>query len=149
MGLSSSTNRDGTGVGQAFILLIGGEPTEDSCCYRENGNDEYQEFELQTENLSTKKSKKANLRSEELEPLPNWTLGQQQIIIDSLKVHPQARENKEYRLRLIMTRTRHQLPEKSVEEIEECYRHLQTARILYNLSIKSQAEIRRGLRFQT
>ena len=147
MGSSSSTNLHGTG--QPFILLIGGGPMERSCCYRENGNDEYQEFELKTENSSTKNTKKANLRSEELEPLPNWTLGQQRIIIDSLKVHPQARENKEYRRRLIMTRTRHQLPEKSVEEIEECYRHLQTARILYYLSIKSQAESRRGLRFQT
>ena len=65
------------------------------------------------------------------EPLPlnNWTVSEQRILIKSLNEHPEARKSKEYRTRLVQ-RAQHQLPGKSLEEIERCYDHVLSTRAL-------------------
>ncbi len=62
------------------------------------------------------------------EPLTNWTAQEQQVLIDSLNKHPQARENESYRQRLI-ERVRRNLPNKSLGEIRECYTYLRDVRL--------------------
>ena len=62
------------------------------------------------------------------EPLKSWTNHEQQVLIDSLNEHPQAREDESYR-RKLMDRVRKDLPNKSLEEIRECYAYLLKVRI--------------------
>jgi hypothetical protein len=62
------------------------------------------------------------------EPLINWTIEEQQVLIDSLNKHPQARENESYRRRLI-DRVRRELPNKSLGEIRECCAYLLELRL--------------------
>jgi hypothetical protein len=63
-------------------------------------------------------------------PLSCWTIQEQQVLIDSLNLHPQARENDSYRQKL-MKRIRKDLPSKSLDEIRECYRYLQDVRVAH------------------
>jgi hypothetical protein len=63
-------------------------------------------------------------------PLASWTIQEQQVLIDSLNLHPQARENESYRQKL-MQRIRNELPSKSLDEIRECYAYLQAVRVAH------------------
>ena len=150
----STSNPKESEIKSELTLLICGRLIEPSCCY---GGDDFHKareirVERKSENPKAKESQqqqKSKLLLDEPEPLHNWTFAEQKIIIDSLNDHPQARDNIDYRRRLIVARTRSQLPEKSLEEIEECYKHLQAARISYFLSMSPQSQSRRGSMFQT
>ena len=84
----------------------------------------------------------------EPEPLRNWTQSEQKVLIDSLNLHPQARDNAEYR-RKLATRTQAHLHNKSADEIEECFKHLQAIRIAYCRTINSPKTIGKGRIFNT
>ncbi len=62
------------------------------------------------------------------EPLTSWTSHEQQVLVDLLNKHPQARENESYRQRLL-ERVQQELPSKSLEEIKECYAYLREVRL--------------------
>ena len=64
------------------------------------------------------------------EPLPDWTLQQQKVLIAQLDDTPLSRKHQEH-LRRAMEKTHRLIPEKSIEEIERCYKHLQLKRIAY------------------
>jgi hypothetical protein len=63
------------------------------------------------------------------EPLTSWTIKEQQILIDSLNEHPQARANESYRQRLMERVQSVDLPNKSLDEIRKCYAHLLDIRL--------------------
>ena len=64
------------------------------------------------------------------EPLPGWTVKEQNVLISELGKRPQARRNADL-LELVVRQTHRQLPEKSVEDIYACFRHLEVMRIAY------------------
>ena len=64
------------------------------------------------------------------EPLPDWTLEQQRVFMNQLDENPLARRNDEH-LKRAMEKTHRLIPEKTIEDIELCYRHLQLKRIAY------------------
>ena len=64
------------------------------------------------------------------EPLPYWTPQQQRVLINQLDENPSSRKHPEH-LRRAIEKTHRQIPEKSIEEIEQCYHHLQLKRIAY------------------
>ena len=89
------------------------------------------------------------------EPLKSWTRHEQQILIDSLKEHPQARENESYR-RKLMKKVRHELPHKSLVEIKECYAYLLDVRLSHvrydrfvAIRPASPSQGRKPVKFQT
>ena len=157
-----------------LTLLIGDGSLEMSCCSRgkdlqdEKNSDDLQNrsgfpprkfyndspliMEHETAETSSIQSKKKLKRSSGLntepQPLRNWTQSQQKVLIDSLSLHPQARDNPEYRRKLAM-RTQTHLPNKSVDEIEECYKHLQAARIAHFLAISPAKKAGKGQMFRT
>ena len=64
------------------------------------------------------------------EPMKGWTVLEQQILIDDLDSHPHAR-NHHGHLERVFERTHRALPDKTLEQIEQCYRHLQAKRIAF------------------
>ena len=60
-----------------------------------------------------------------LQPIPNWTIEEQTVLIQSLHIHPQARKSEAYRRRLTI-QVQRQLQGKTAEDIELCYRRLLT-----------------------
>jgi hypothetical protein len=64
------------------------------------------------------------------EPLPDWTPEQQRVFISQLDENPLSRKHHGH-LKRAMEKTHRLLPEKSIDEIERCYRHLQHKRIAY------------------
>ena len=66
----------------------------------------------------------------EPEPLTNWTVQEQRILISELKECPQARRDPES-LQKLFERTHRALPQKSKDDIQECYRYLEVMRIAY------------------
>ena len=55
---------------------------------------------------------------------------EQQILIDDLDSNPHAR-NHHGHLERVFERTHRALPDKTLKQIEQCYRHLQAKRIAY------------------
>jgi hypothetical protein len=72
----------------------------------------------------------ANNQNSDPEPLSSWTIQEQQVLIDSLSKHPQARENESYRQRLMET-VKMKLPNKTLDEIKECYNYLREVRLAH------------------
>ena len=64
------------------------------------------------------------------EPMEGWTVKEQQILIDDLDSNPHAR-NHHGHLERVFERTHRALPDKTLKQIEQCYRHLQAKRIAY------------------
>ena len=64
------------------------------------------------------------------EPLSTWTVEQQRVFITQLDDHPWSR-NHSHHLQKAIEKTHRLIPEKSIREIEECYKHLQAKRIAY------------------
>ena len=64
----------------------------------------------------------------EPEPLTNWTLQEQRVLISELKEYPLARRQPEI-LQKLFYRTQKMLPQKSMDDIQACYRHLEVMRI--------------------
>ena len=67
-------------------------------------------------------------KNSDLYTLASWTIQEQQVLVDSLNEHPQARENESYRQKL-MQRVQSELPNKSLDEIRRCYTHLMDIRL--------------------
>ena len=63
-------------------------------------------------------------------PMKDWTAGEQQVLIDQLETNPQAWRHHAHRER-VFEKTHRLLPEKTMEQIEQCYQHLQSKRIAY------------------
>ncbi len=64
------------------------------------------------------------------EPMSSWTVQQQRIFISQLNEHPQSRKHPDH-LRIAIEKTHRLMPDKTIQEIEECYKHLQVKRIAY------------------
>ena len=64
------------------------------------------------------------------EPMEGWTVKEQQILMDDLDSNPHAR-NHHGHLERVFERTHRALPDKTLKQIEQCYRHLQAKRIAY------------------
>ncbi len=64
------------------------------------------------------------------EPLADWTPEQQRILINQLDEHPSHRRHPDH-LRRVISKTHQLMPDKSIQEIQLCYRHLQSKRIAY------------------
>jgi hypothetical protein len=64
------------------------------------------------------------------EPLPDWTPQQQRVLISQLDENPLSRNHSEH-LKRTFEKTHRLIPEKSIEEIDICYKHLQLKRIAY------------------
>jgi hypothetical protein len=64
------------------------------------------------------------------EPIKGWSTQQQQILIEELRNNPKARKSQDGLKEVFLT-VQKSMPEKSRQEIEECYRHLQSNRIAY------------------
>ena len=63
-------------------------------------------------------------------PMQDWTAREQQVLIDELEANPQSRRHHAHRER-VFEKTHRLLPEKTMEQIEQCYQHLQSKRIAY------------------
>jgi hypothetical protein len=66
----------------------------------------------------------------EPEPLTNWTVQEQRVLLAELKEHPQARTQSEL-LQTLFIKVQRTLPHKSMADIQECYRYLEVMRIAY------------------
>ncbi len=64
------------------------------------------------------------------EPLPDWTPEQQRVFMNQLDENPLYRKNSEH-LKRAIEKTHRLIPEKTIEEIELCFKHLQMKRIGY------------------
>jgi hypothetical protein len=68
-------------------------------------------------------------------PMPGWTLSQQVTVIEELRYNPTARKSKKS-LRNVFESIHRAIPDKSLQEIEDCYQYLQRNRIAYFGSTK-------------
>jgi hypothetical protein len=64
------------------------------------------------------------------EPMTNWTVQQQKLFITQLNETPYSRKHSDH-LQKAIEKTHRLMPEKTIQEIEECYKHLQVKRIAY------------------
>ncbi len=64
------------------------------------------------------------------DPLPEWTLEQQQVVIDILKEHPKAVRDA-VQLELAMTKAYKRIPTKTAPDLHECLRHIEASRIAF------------------
>jgi hypothetical protein len=64
------------------------------------------------------------------DPLPEWTLEQQQVVIDILKEHPKAVRDA-VQLELAMTKAYKRIPTKTAPDVHECLRHIEASRIAF------------------
>ena len=64
------------------------------------------------------------------EPLPTWTPDQQRVLIALLDEQPEHRQDAVH-LKRVFGAAHRRMPERTIDEIEECYRHLQAKRIAY------------------
>ena len=76
------------------------------------------------DSTTSQNSDKVNQRisswDREPEPLTNWTVQEQRVLISELKEHPLARRQPEI-LQKLFDRTQKVLPQKSMDEIQACY----------------------------
>jgi hypothetical protein len=61
-------------------------------------------------------------------PLADWTRKDQRILMSELEQHPYARKHPEH-LKQLFARIHRILPHKSLEDIEMCFRHIETKKI--------------------
>ena len=64
------------------------------------------------------------------EPMEGWTAEEQDVLIQEINSHPHSKKSHGY-LDRIFVRTHKMLPKKSINEIEQCYSHLQSKQIAY------------------
>ena len=62
--------------------------------------------------------------------MQDWTVREQQVLIDELEANPQAVRHHAHRER-VFEKTHRLLPEKTLKQIEQCYHHIQAKRIAY------------------
>lgn len=71
-------------------------------------------------------------------PMLGWTQKEQRALISELDKHPQARKHPDH-LRVLFERTHRVIPNKSLEEIEECYKYVERSKIAFFGSKDSKA----------
>ncbi len=67
------------------------------------------------------------------EPLPNWTVQEQSVLISQLRSR-----NNPIHLKSVFENTHRLVPNKTIEEIQLCYQHLQSKRIAFFGPSKTQ-----------
>jgi hypothetical protein len=66
----------------------------------------------------------------EPEPLQNWTVEEQKVVLSEMKRIPQVRKYPE-QLQIVFEKSLRKLPNKSLRDIQVCYEHLKISRIAY------------------
>ncbi len=62
------------------------------------------------------------------DPLPNWTLEDQQVLIDVMNDFPRAGRD-DTQLEVALIHSRRKLPHKTIEECHLCFKHIQGSRV--------------------
>ena len=70
-------------------------------------------------------------------PMEGWRGQDQRILLSELEAHPIAWKHPDH-LRVLFERTHRLIPHKSLEDIEKCYKYLETKRIAFFSSKDSQ-----------
>jgi hypothetical protein len=94
-------------------------------------------FEINRASIDSTTSEKSDIKirglpswEREPEPLINWTVQEQRVLLFELKENPQARRQPDL-LQTLFFKVQRTLPQKSMADIQECYRHLEVMRIAY------------------